>query len=126
MQSDPLGMFSGQSSTYAYVNNNPLILSDDLGLCSNSDEAARCKQVAADARELCSNTSLPSGNYGFRFWNCVNKYIEDHGCGPGGTPLPAPEPEPVAPPAPNTSQIARDAIIAAILGVVGWILSPAS
>ena len=39
-----------------------------------------CKQVKDDCIETCSETSLPSGDNGFRFWNCVNKCMEAAGC----------------------------------------------
>ncbi len=28
----------------------------------------------------CADTSLPSGDYGFNFWNCVNKCMQKYGC----------------------------------------------
>jgi len=103
LQSDPMGLFGGQISTYAYGNNNPLSNIDPLGLCDN--EADRCKQVAADARASCSKTAMPTGDNGFRFWNCVNEYIEEHGCGPGGTPLPQPNETPFATPPPSKTAV---------------------
>jgi hypothetical protein len=46
-------------------------------------ERERCRKVAEGCREACSETSLPSGDYGFRFWNCVNACMEKQGCPPG-------------------------------------------
>jgi RHS repeat-associated protein len=40
----------------------------------------RCKQVKADCIDSCSDSSLPSGDNGFRFWNCVNRCLEAAGC----------------------------------------------
>ncbi|MHC1727308.1 MAG: RHS repeat domain-containing protein [Syntrophobacteraceae bacterium] len=44
------------------------------------DERERCKQVREMCYEQCSESSLPSGDYGFRFWNCLNKCMADNGC----------------------------------------------
>lgn len=39
-----------------------------------------CKKVKQDCIALCSETSLPSGDYGFKFWNCLNQCMADNGC----------------------------------------------
>ncbi|GLQ47514.1 hypothetical protein GCM10007862_25650 [Dyella lipolytica] len=54
---------------------------------------------------------------GFKFQNCVNKYIEEHGCGPGGVPLPQPDESPAIPP-PDKNAVARTALVAAVLGTL--------
>jgi hypothetical protein len=106
VESDPIGLKGGSLSTYAYVHSNPLSRIDPFGLCDddeNAYEAKRCKQVKEDGIEYCS-ALLPTTDYGFEFWNCLNQYIEDHGCGPGGTPLPQamrPNPVPQPPRAPS-------------------------
>jgi RHS repeat-associated protein len=96
LQSDPLGISAG-TSTYSYVRGNPLTGIDPLGLC---DEDDRCRKVKADGIEECSGT-FPNGrmNQSMIFFNCLNAYLEAHGCGPGGKPLPQPEetPEPSRP-----------------------------
>ena len=40
----------------------------------------RCKQVKQDCIERCSDTALPTGDHGFRFWNCVNKCMAESNC----------------------------------------------
>ncbi|HUO36037.1 MAG TPA: RHS repeat-associated core domain-containing protein, partial [Candidatus Acidoferrum sp.] len=47
---------------------------------SNCKNNVDCKQVKQDCIETCSESSLPSGDNGFRFWNCVNKCMESAGC----------------------------------------------
>jgi len=46
----------------------------------DDDDSERCKRVKEMCIETCSESSLPSGDYGFRFWNCVNRCMEDNGC----------------------------------------------
>jgi RHS repeat-associated protein len=136
IESDPIGLHGG-INTYAYVHSNPPLRIDPLGLCDD-DEVARCKEVKRRGLEFCSDRALPTRDYGWEFQNCLNQYIEDHGCGPGGRPLPqpvAPAPAPSSPrpptrqspvpqspvpqpPAPDaTNSLA--AIVAAILAALG-------
>ncbi len=39
-----------------------------------------CAAVRAQCIEYCSDIALPSGDYGFRFWNCINQCLEVNGC----------------------------------------------
>ncbi|MGZ2747268.1 hypothetical protein [Burkholderia stagnalis] len=39
-----------------------------------------CAQWRATCREKCSASPLPSGDFGFRFWNCVNSCAAQYGC----------------------------------------------
>jgi hypothetical protein len=41
---------------------------------------AYCRQIGNKCIAECSNTALPSGDYGFLFWNCVNKCMQRYGC----------------------------------------------
>ena len=41
---------------------------------------AYCRQIRDKCIAECSNTALPSGDYGFLFWNCVNKCMQKYGC----------------------------------------------
>lgn len=41
---------------------------------------SNCDAVRATCRAKCSNSSLPTGDFGFRFWNCVNDCAELSGC----------------------------------------------
>jgi RHS repeat-associated protein len=123
LQSDPLGLFGGQISTYAYGNNNPLSNIDPLGLCDN--EVDRCKKVKQDAIEECSDKELPTEDRTDQSWvyiNCVNAYIRDHGCAPGGVPWPQLQPDesPAIPP-PDKDAAARAAEAGILLGILGAI-----
>lgn len=39
-----------------------------------------CKQQKDKCIEQCSDTALPSGDGGFRYWNCVNDCMTAAGC----------------------------------------------
>ena len=39
-----------------------------------------CRRIRNMCIAQCSDTSLPSGDYGFNFWNCVNKCMQRYGC----------------------------------------------
>lgn len=39
-----------------------------------------CRAVKRKCLDHCSDTALPSGNSGFRFWNCVNLCMTANGC----------------------------------------------
>jgi RHS repeat-associated protein len=46
---------------------------------SNDD----CRRIAAQCREECVESSIPTRNNGFSFWNCQNACLAEHGCPPG-------------------------------------------
>ncbi len=39
-----------------------------------------CRAEKKKCLDRCSDTALPSGNHGFRFWNCVNHCMTAAGC----------------------------------------------
>ena len=39
-----------------------------------------CAKVKNDCIAKCSITALPTGDFGFKFWNCVNSCMADNGC----------------------------------------------
>jgi hypothetical protein len=43
------------------------------------EEQERCKGVKEDCIVAC-NGKLPTGDFGFRFWNCVNRCMRTAGC----------------------------------------------
>jgi RHS repeat-associated protein len=44
------------------------------------DDEDRCKKIRDFCIDICSDTALPSGNRGFKFWNCLNQCMEEYGC----------------------------------------------
>jgi hypothetical protein len=47
--------------------------------CGNSRDE-RCRKEATRARAWCSMRMLPSGDMGFKFFNCVNDLLKAAGC----------------------------------------------
>jgi hypothetical protein len=39
-----------------------------------------CAKVKEECLKTCSESSLPTGDYGFKFWNCVNRCMAENGC----------------------------------------------
>jgi hypothetical protein len=44
------------------------------------EDAPDCAKVKQNCLKTCSETSLPTGDYGFKFWNCVNRCMAENGC----------------------------------------------
>jgi len=60
-----------------------LVVAAAVSLKDAKDEDAekeRCKKVKEDCLVVCSRSSLPTGDHGFKFWNCVNRCMEAAGC----------------------------------------------
>jgi RHS repeat-associated protein len=102
VQSDPIGLEGGGFSTYAYVLADPLRKIDPRGLQIEECKKPDCKAVKEKCLAQCSE-DLPTTDFGFQFWNCVNKCMAEEGCEPDKTPTPVFPPlrSPVAPPKPS-------------------------
>jgi RHS repeat-associated protein len=55
-------------------------VNDVIGNVCKDDEQERCSKAREKCIEICSESSLPSGDFGFRFWNCVNTCLKSYGC----------------------------------------------
>lgn len=47
---------------------------------NDDDERARCKKVKQECIQYCSDTVLPTQDYGVSFQNCKSACLERHGC----------------------------------------------
>jgi RHS repeat-associated protein len=113
-KSDPIGLHGGVN-TYAYVQNDPIRKIDPKGLIPGPHTGPKqpcppdqpnCKAVKEKCIAQCSE-GLPTTDYGFQFWNCVNKCMAEEGCEPDGTPTPIAPPirSPVRAPKPSRPPI---------------------
>jgi RHS repeat-associated protein len=53
-------------------------LADDPS--ADEDEKTRCKKIKQYCIDSCSDTDLPTSDFGFQFQNCKNRCLEEHGC----------------------------------------------
>jgi len=47
---------------------------------TTASEKERCKKVKQECIEYCTDTTLPTPDYGFKFFNCKNQCLERQGC----------------------------------------------
>lgn len=68
---------SQRSALYAKIFPTDTVQSAGFVKCKDD---GNCAAVRADCRAKCSDTVIPTGDNGYRFWNCVNDCAELHGC----------------------------------------------
>lgn len=56
------------------------ILGHALGEAMCPDEKPDCQKVKQECIAQCSESSLPTGDDGFKFWNCLNRCMAENGC----------------------------------------------
>lgn len=56
-----------------------IIVAISLDIIRKATSAPDCKEVKQDCIRACEG-KLPTGDYGFRFWNCVNACMRTAGC----------------------------------------------
>jgi RHS repeat-associated protein len=60
VEADPLGIEKGINHLYAYVANNPLNITDPLGLGSDCSERQKCIDTAVKTRQVCTKVAWGS------------------------------------------------------------------
>src|SRR5262245_8459005 len=58
------------------------VKTENAGQTAARSNRSYCRIVKAACSAQCSETSLPSGNFGGRFFNCVNDCMKANGCDP--------------------------------------------
>jgi hypothetical protein len=61
----------------------PLTDVDDVcdgGDDNGDDNDERCKKVKKMCIDECSDSSLPTPDFGFKYWNCLNACMRRNGC----------------------------------------------
>jgi RHS repeat-associated protein len=73
-----VGVIAVAGMTYATI----IALKDAVEKAKKAweEEQKRCAKVAQECREECSETALPTTDYGFGFFNCVNRCKAAAGC----------------------------------------------
>jgi len=56
-----------------------IIVGISIDILRNATSGPDCKEVKEDCLVAC-NAKLPTGDFGFRFWNCVNRCMRTAGC----------------------------------------------
>lgn len=67
-----------ESTNFIFV--GPEAGENDLNTTPQPRHTSSCTQWRAMCRAKCSATTLPTGNFGFKFWNCVNSCNALAGC----------------------------------------------
>ena len=60
IEADPLGIEEGVNHLYTYVDNNPLSLTDRLGLGTDCSERQKCIDTAVRTRQICTRVTWVS------------------------------------------------------------------
>lgn len=56
-----------------------IIVAISVSIIRDAVSGPDCNEVKADCIVAC-NGKLPTGDFGFRFWNCVNRCMRTAGC----------------------------------------------
>jgi len=57
-----------------------IIVAISLDIIRKATSGRDCKEVKEQCIEYCSETTLPTGDYGWKFQKCKNECLERHGC----------------------------------------------